>query len=116
MKRVVFYILLIVVIALVSVSCTERDIVPSSAVREVELAFMLETDNNGATRAISDGNSVDELVYTIFANDGTIVVRNAVKKNVAALMNGGILKMNISLVEGQSYRAFFWAHNSQCDA
>ena len=116
MKRVVFYILLIVVIALVSVSCTERDIVPSSAVSEVELAFMLETDNNGATRAISDGNSVDELVYTIFANDGTIVVRNAVKKNVAALMNGGILKMNISLVEGQSYRAFFWAHNSQCDA
>ncbi|MBO7272482.1 MAG: hypothetical protein J6U89_06370 [Bacteroidaceae bacterium] len=116
MKRTVFYILLFVVIAIFSVSCAERDIVPSSAVRDVELVFMLETDGNGATRAISDGNSVDELVYTIFANDGTIVVKNAVKRNVAALLNGGILKMNVSLVEGQSYKAFFWAYNSECDA
>ena len=116
MKRTVFYILLFVVIAIFSVSCAERDIVPSSAVRDVELVFMLETDGNGATRAISDGNSVDELVYTIFANDGTIVVKNAVKRNVAALLDGGILKMNVSLVEGQSYKAFFWAYNSECDA
>ena len=78
MKRTVFGILLTVVIAIVSVSCSERDNLSLNSVREVELLFALDTENGNMTRAISDGNSVDKLIYAVFAEDGTLVVRNAV--------------------------------------
>ncbi|MBP3408499.1 MAG: hypothetical protein J6K83_05070 [Bacteroidaceae bacterium] len=116
MKRTVFGILLIVVIAIVSVSCSERDNLSLNSVREVELLFALDTENGNMTRAISDGNSVDKLIYAVFAEDGTLVVRNAVVENVNSLVNGGIFNMTVSLADGQRYRAVFWAQNGECDA
>lgn len=116
MKRTVFGILLTVVIAIVSVSCSERDNLSLNSVREVELLFALDTENGNMTRAISDGNSVDKLIYAVFAEDGTLVVRNAVVENVNSLVNGGIFNMTVSLADGQRYRAVFWAQNGECDA
>ena len=116
MKRTVFDILLTVVIAIVSVSCSERDNLSLNSAREVELLFALDTENGNMTRAISDGNSVDKLIYAVFAEDGTLVVRNAVIKDVNSLLNGGTFSMTVSLADGQRYRAVFWAQNGQCDA
>ena len=116
MKRTVFGILLIVVIAIVSVSCSERDNLSLNSVREVELLFALDTENGNMTRAISDGNSVDKLIYAVFAEDGTLVVRNAVIEDVNSLLNGGTFSMTVSLADGQRYRAVFWAQNGECDA
>ncbi len=116
MKRTVFGILLTVVIAIVSVSCSERDNLSLNSVREVELLFALDTENGNMTRAISDGNSVDKLIYAVFAEDGTLVVRNAVIEDVNSLVNGGTFSMTVSLADGQRYRAVFWAQNGECDA
>lgn len=116
MKRTVFGILLTVVIAIVSVSCSERDNLSLNSVREVELLFALDTENGNMTRAISDGNSVDKLIYAVFAEDGTLVVRNAVIEDVNSLLNGGTFSMTVSLADGQRYRAVFWAQNGECDA
>lgn len=116
MKRTVFGILLTVVIAIVSVSCSERDNLSLNSVREVELLFALDTENGNMTRAISDGNSVDKLIYAVFAEDGTLVVRNAVVEDVNSLLNGGTFSMTVSLADGQRYRAVFWAQNGECDA
>lgn len=116
MKRTVFDILLTVVIAIVSVSCSERDNLSLNSAREVELLFALDTENGNMTRAISDGNSVDKLIYAVFAEDGTLVVRNAVIKDVNSLLNGGTFSMTVSLADGQRYRAVFWAQNGECDA
>lgn len=116
MKRTVFDILLTVVIAIVSVSCSERDNLLLNSAREVELLFALDTENGNMTRAISDGNSVDKLIYAVFAEDGTLVVRNAVIKDVNSLLNGGTFSMTVSLADGQRYRAVFWAQNGECDA
>lgn len=116
MKRTVFDILLTVVIAIVSVSCSERDNLSLNSVREVELLFALDTENGNMTRAISDGNSVDKLIYAVFAEDGTLVVRNAVIEDVNSLLNGGTFSMTLSLADGQRYRAVFWAQNGECDA
>lgn len=116
MKRTVFCILLTVVIAIVSVSCSERDNLSLNPVREVELSFVFDAENCHVTRAISDGNSVDKLIYAVFAEDGTLVVRNAVVENVNSLVNGGIFNMTVSLADGQRYRAVFWAQNGECDA
>ena len=57
MKRTVFDILLTVVIAIVSVSCSERDNLSLNSAREVELLFALDTENGNMTRAISDGKN-----------------------------------------------------------
>lgn len=116
MKRTVFGILLTVVIAIVSVSCSERDNLSLNSVREVELSFVFDAENCHVTRAISDGNSVDKLIYAVFAEDGTLVVRNAVVEDVNGLVNGGIFNMTVSLADGQRYRAVFWAQNGECDA
>ncbi len=116
MKRTVFGILLTVVIAIVSVSCSERDNLSLNSAREVELSFVFDAENCHVTRAISDGNSVDKLIYAVFAEDGTLVVRNAVIENVNSLVNGGIFNMTVSLADGQRYRAVFWAQNGECDA
>ena len=116
MKRTVFDILLTVVIAIVSVSCSERDNLSLNSAREVELLFALDTENGNMTRVISDGNSVDKLIYAVFAEDGTLVVRNAVIKDVNSLLNGGTFSMTVSLADGQRYRAVFWAQNGECDA
>lgn len=116
MKRTVFGILLTVVIAIVSVSCSERDNLSLNSVREVELLFALDTENGNMTRAISDGNSVDKLIYAVFAEDGTLVVRNAVIEDVNSLLNDGTFSMTVSLADGQRYRAVFWAQNGECDA
>ena len=116
MKRTVFDILLTVVIAIVSVSCSERDNLSLNSAREVELLFALDTENGNMTRAISDGNSVDKLIYAVFAEDGTLVVRNAVIKDVNSLLNSGTFSMTVSLADGQRYRAVFWAQNGECDA
>ena len=116
MKRTVFDILLTVVIAIVSVSCSERDNLSLNSAREVELLFALDTENGNMTRATSDGNSVDKLIYAVFAEDGTLVVRNAVIKDVNSLLNGGTFSMTVSLADGQRYRAVFWAQNGECDA
>lgn len=116
MKRTVFDILLTVVIAIVSVSCSERDNLSLNSAREVELLFALDTENGNMTRATSDGNSVDKLIYAVFAEDGTLVVRNAVIKDVNSLLNSGTFSMTVSLADGQRYRAVFWAQNGECDA
>lgn len=108
--------MLTVVIAIVSVSCSERDNLSLNSVREVELLFALDTENGNMTRAISDGNSVDKLIYAVFAEDGTLVVRNAVIEDVNSLLNGGTFSMTVSLADGQRYRAVFWAQNGECDA
>lgn len=116
MKKSVFDIVFAIIIAIMLVSCVDQTGLLVSTQREVELIFTFKTDNNAITRAISDGNSVDQLNYAIISNDGQLVVKSVVKRNVTTLVNGGTLSMTISLADGQKYKAIFWAQSSECQA
>ena len=65
----------LILAGLLSVACV-RDIseLPSSI--ETEVIFRLDVEGCAQTRVISDGKSVDKLVYAIITEDGQLVSRS----------------------------------------
>ena len=95
-------------------SCVEQGkIYPESI--ETEVTFSLDVEGNVVTRAISDGKSVDELVYVIVTEDGELVSRG--EMNLASKLTSSMeVTMTMTLAYGRSYKAIFWAQSSECDA
>ncbi len=114
MKRFLLHILpIICTIFMASCSKVETDFQP---VESVSITFILESDNEIYTRAISDGKSVNQLTYAIFNERGDVVVPKSVKDNVTIAANGTATTLMLTLPAGGSYKAAFWAQNSECDA
>ena len=72
-------------------------------------------EEDPATRAISDGRSVDKLVYAVMTTEGEFVSRSE-KILSSGLPASGEVQMMISMALGTSYKVVCWAQSSQCDA
>ena len=54
-------------------------------------------------------------MYAIFNEDGSkVIVSKETLSDISSLNNG--YSLDLSLSKGQTYKAVFWAQNSQCDA
>ena len=117
--RVFIKYLLVFVGITAMVSCAQ-DIASSSVIggQDVTINFVLraEGEDGTATRAISDGSSIDRLYYAVLSEDGEVIIPKATKRNVTNLTSSGGLNMTISLPSGRGYKAVFWAQSSQTDA
>ena len=114
MKKLVRNILCLCIGAYMCAACVEQGkIYPESV--ETEVTFSLNVEGDVMTRAISDGKSVDELVYAIVTEDGELVSRG--EMNLASKLTSSLeVTMNMTLAYGRSYKAIFWAQSSECDA
>ena len=87
---------------------------------DVTVTFALDTANGIATRAISDGKSVDVLSFDILSNGTSIFntenPKPETKGFAAAAKEGQPYTLSVSLIKGQSYTFVFWAQNSGCEA
>ena len=72
-------------------------------------------DEDPATRAISDGRSVDKLVYAVMTTEGEFVSRSE-KILSSGLPASGEVQMTISMALGTFYKVVCWAQSSQCGA
>lgn len=80
---------------------------------ETEISFCLDIDGNAETKAISDGKSVDQLVYAIVADDGSVIGSGT---KPAAFSSSMEFSVTATLAGGCTYRAVFWAQSSECKA
>jgi hypothetical protein len=82
---------------------------------QTDLFLTITLDEGPATRAISDGTSVDKLIYAVMTTEGEIVSRSE-KLLKSGLPSSGEVKMTVSLAQGASYKVVCWAQSSKCDA
>ena len=118
MKRQLLYILIIIG-TLFTISCS-RDAIDTISEELVPVTFVLNGgEGTTATRAISDGNTVDQLTYAVFGEKGQVIIPKVVKNNVSIVPdknNDIYINMRISLPAGSNYKAVFWLQNSECEA
>ena len=104
-------------ISLATILCAacveERNTYPEGI--ETEVTFSLDVEGNKDTRAISDGKSVDMLVYAIVTEDGELVSRGEMA--LASKLGESLdMTMTMTLAYGETYRTVFWAQSSKCEA
>ncbi|MCD8313911.1 MAG: hypothetical protein LUC24_07100 [Bacteroidales bacterium] len=94
-------------------SCTREELGELQAGDEATVSFSLGLENSILTRAISDGNSADELIYAVFDKDGNLVekIGQVVETDVSFPTTAAV-----TLAKGQTYQIAFWAQNSECEA
>lgn len=98
---------------LFATSCSndELDVVQSG--NEAQVSFSLGLEGGIATRAISDGESADVLMYAVFDEEGNRI--NTIQK----VSRTGVTfptTENITLAKGQTYKVAFWAQDEDCEA
>ena len=114
MNKSVLYILLSFACLLSAVACVEEAASHPEMV-EAEITFSLDTEGVPETRAVSDGKSVDVLIYAIVDDQGNVISRSS-KKIPGSYTSSMQINMTVSIARGCTYRAVFWAQSSQCDA
>lgn len=97
-------------------SCSDEleGLMPSDEMTDV--VFTLTVEGAADTRAISDGTGADQVMWAVFAEDGSVVISKTVKDDVNDLLSLTGHAVTVSLAKGKSYKAAFWAQNSECDA
>lgn len=75
---------------------------------EAQISFNLGVDNALLTRAISDGTSVNKLVYRVLDKDGNVISGFSQVAKAATFP----LQETLTLAKGQSYKIAFWAQNA----
>lgn len=114
MRKRLIYLLLSCLSALLVTGCVE-EINNTSQGTETEVHFSLNIDDIHHTRAISDGTSVDSLIYAIFTSEGELVSRSG-KPLPETFASSLEMSMYVTLAQGCCYKAVFWAQSSKCDA
>lgn len=114
MKRSVLYIFLSMMCLLSAVACVE-EVNNHPEMIETEITFSLDVEGVVDTRAISDGKSVDMLVYAVVDDNGEVISRSK-KKLPSSFTSSLQLSMTVSIARGCKYRAVFWAQSSKCEA
>ena len=119
MKRQLLYILIIIG-TLFTISCS-RDDIDTISEELVPVTFVLNGgEGTTATRAISDGTSVDQLTYAVYGEKGQIIIPKAVKHNILIVPDKKTkeiyIKLTVSLPAGSNYKAVFWLQNGECEA
>lgn len=82
---------------------------------QTEISLTINLDDDPVTRAISDGRSVDKLVYAVMTTEGEFISR-CEKILSSGIPASGEVKMNVSLARGASYKVVCWAQSSKCSA
>jgi hypothetical protein len=111
MKKRLFIGMIAVAGLLLTTSCL-NEVIEVQKGDEAQVTFTLGIENEMGTRAISDGTSVDKLVYALFDGTGNRVDGFAkVEKTVTFPVTE-----TIALVKGKTYQLVFWAQDSDCSA
>lgn len=91
-------------------SCSEDNSVPQADSSLAQVTFKVSADG-ALTRAISDGTTVDELVYRVFDKNGNPIARLPLVKEAAADLSSGHT-VALTLAKGQTYKVAFWAQKA----
>jgi hypothetical protein len=102
------------IIALFFASCSQTE--PENSSNEAAVTFTLGIENAIATRAISDGTGANQITFAIFNEDGTEIFTPKTSRTISGnqLLKG--VEIKATLVKGNTYKACFWAQNSNCTA
>ena len=115
MKLYIRLLLIHVVAIFLATACvSEITNAPEGVETNIFLTITID-EEDPATRAISDGRSVDKLVYAVMTTEGEFVSRSE-KILSSGLPASGEVQMMISMALGTSYKVVCWAQSSQCDA
>lgn len=98
---------------LLATSCQKDELDAVQSGNEAQVTFSLGLEGGIATRAISDGESADVLMYAVFDEEGNRI--NTIQK----VSRTGVTfptTENITLAKGQTYKVAFWAQNSTTSA
>lgn len=98
-----FYILAAAAMAVTAASC-QKEVIPASDGPEVSATFSVALPGN-FTKAISDGQTVDQLVFGVYSGGAEIA---ALRQNDVAV-TAGKATVTVQLVKGQTYTFAFWA-------
>ena len=110
MKKIYFGIVTLAVMLFVT-ACSQNEPQQDEAL----VTFSVGVENANITRTYSDGTTANQLIYSIFNEDGTIVIISKVTEtNLTDLLEGHTV--TVSLAKGHTYTAVFWAQNSACKA
>ena len=111
-KNKIFYLItFIYAISLWSCSSEQMDELETS----VTLTICLD-EHKTHSRAISDGTSVDQLIYAVYTTDGTPVIPKVKVDNAGAICIEEGLKLSVTVLNGYEYKLVCWAQNSACTA
>ena len=91
-------------------SCSDDNNVSQADSSLAQVTFKVSADG-ALTRAISDGTTVDELVYRVFDKNGNpITALHLVKESATDLRSGHTVAL--TLAKGQTYKVAFWAQKA----
>lgn len=91
-------------------SCSDDNNVPQADSSLAQVTFKVSADG-ALTRAISDGTTVDELVYRVFDKNGNPIATLPLVKEAAADLSSGHT-VALTLTKGQTYKVAFWAQKA----
>lgn len=95
-------------------SCSDDNNVSQADSSLAQVTFKVSADG-ALTRAISDGTTVNELVYRVFDKNGNpITAKPLVKESATDLRSGHTVAL--TLAKGQTYKVAFWAQKAGNDA
>ena len=114
MKKNYLFGIMAIVAIMSAVSCSVEDDSGIQPNNDVTIELNLNLEGGLHTRAISDGKSVDKLIYTLFDENGNIVIEQCIEENLKDLLSGH--KVSFTVAKGHTYRAVFWAQDSDCNA
>lgn len=96
-------------------SCSTEDNGLSSSENNLKQVTLKVSADGALTRAISDGKSVDQLVYRVFDKNGNaITTLNKTTETATDLLSGHTV--TLTLAKGQTYKIAFWAQKAGCAA
>ena len=97
---------------LLATSCQNDELDAVQTGNEATVSFTLGVEGGVQTRAISDGQTANRLVYAVFDEEGNRITTIAKVDKEATFPT----TENITLAKGQTYKVAFWAQNSATSA
>ena len=103
--------------ALLATSCTNDRLDVVQAGDEAQVTFSLDLEDGLATRAISDGQKADKLVYAVYKLDaqGSPELQNVLGSTKGQIVKTDFVsgyKVSLTLAKGQTYQVAFWAQDN----
>ena len=110
MKKIYFGIVTLAVMLFVT-ACSQNEPQQDEAL----VTFSVGVEDANITRAYSDGTTANQLIYSIFNENGTkVIISKVTENNLTDLLEGHTV--TVSLAKGHTYTAVVWAQNSACKA
>lgn len=110
MKKIYFGIITLAVMLFIT-ACSQNEPQQDEAL----VTFSIGVEDANLTRAYSDGTTANQLIYSIFNEDGSkVIISKVTEDNLTDLLEGHTV--TVSLAKGHTYTAVFWAQNNACKA